>query len=84
MNHNLFIKKKKKIAYEVLSDEEKRRIYDQYGEEGLNQRAGGNQGNPFADIFNFNFGGFNFGGGNQGAKGTALNIIICFFFNFYF
>ncbi|KAJ3342112.1 DnaJ- protein scj1 [Gonapodya sp. JEL0774] len=38
-------------AYEVLSDEEKRRIYDQYGEEGLKQTQGGGQHhNPF-DVF---------------------------------
>ncbi|KAJ3012646.1 UNVERIFIED_CONTAM: DnaJ- protein scj1 [Siphonaria sp. JEL0065] len=51
-------------AYEVLSDDEKRRIYDQYGEEGL--KGNGNQNNfhnPF-DIFSqFGFGG---GGGNRG------------------
>lgn len=27
-------------AYEVLSDEKKRRVYDQYGREGLNERRG--------------------------------------------
>jgi len=46
-------------AYEVLSDEEKRRVYDQFGEEGLKQGGGGGPGafrNPF-DIFSqFGFG----------------------------
>ncbi len=28
-------------AYEVLSDAEKRKIYDRYGEEGLKQHEGG-------------------------------------------
>lgn len=50
-------------AYEVLSDEEKRRIYDQYGEEGLNQQGGGaNFRNPFDIFANFGFGG---GGGGH-------------------
>lgn len=39
-------------AYEVLKDAEKRRIYDQYGEEGLKQQhqKGGGGFDPF-DIF---------------------------------
>ena len=39
-------------AYEVLSDAEKRRIYDRYGEEGLkqNEGRGGGGGGP-QDIF---------------------------------
>ena len=43
----------KKIAYEVLNDEEKRRIFDQYGEEGLNQKNQPRGHNPFADFFGF-------------------------------
>jgi DnaJ homolog subfamily B member 11 len=31
-------------AYEVLTDQEKRKIYDQYGEEGLKQFQGGGGG----------------------------------------
>jgi len=52
-------------AYEVLSDEEKRKIYDRYGEDGLkqHQQGGGGRGggHPF-DMFNSFFGG-GFGGG---------------------
>ncbi|KAF7804904.1 DnaJ protein ERDJ3B [Senna tora] len=50
-------------AYEVLSDSEKRSIYDRYGEEGLKQhaasggRGGGGMGMNFQDIFSTFFGG---------------------------
>ncbi|KAG6552764.1 hypothetical protein Mapa_005712 [Marchantia paleacea] len=57
-------------AYEVLSDKEKRGIYDQYGEEGLKQNGGGQRGGGFAnDIFSQFFGGsgmrFGFGGDDE-------------------
>lgn len=38
-------------AYEVLSDEEKRKIYDRYGEDGLKQHSQGGGGGGPQDIF---------------------------------
>lgn len=70
------------IAYEVLMDDEKRSIYDRYGEEGLKQNNGGGHGHggfgdPF-DIFSHFFGG---GRGhsklpNMFMSGIELNICI--------
>ncbi|XP_066348763.1 chaperone protein dnaJ A6-like isoform X5 [Miscanthus floridulus] len=53
-------------AYEVLSDPEKREIYDQYGEDGLKEGMGGGSDyhNPF-DIFEQFFGGGAFGGSSS-------------------
>ncbi|OAY37411.1 dnaJ protein homolog [Manihot esculenta] len=53
-------------AYEVLSDPEKREIYDNYGEDALKEGMGGGGGghNPF-DIFESFFGGNPFGGGSS-------------------
>ncbi|KAI8895664.1 hypothetical protein BC833DRAFT_529148 [Globomyces pollinis-pini] len=59
-------------AYEVLIDDEKRRIYDQYGEEGLKQ--GGQQfHNPF-DIFSQFGGGFRGNQNRQERKGHSIEI----------
>eukprot|EP00249_Psilotum_nudum_P014407 c24805_g1_i2 orf=254-1516(-) len=58
-------------AYEVLSDPEKRDIYDQYGEEAIKEGMGGGGGshNPF-DIFESFFGGASpFGGGGSSRGG---------------
>lgn len=53
-------------AYEVLSDPEKREIYDQYGEDALKEGmgGGGDMHDPF-DIFSSFFGGSSFGGGGS-------------------
>ena len=57
-------------AHEILSDAEKRQVYDRYGHEGLSSRGfeSGFQGfGSFADIFDAFFGGGDpFGGGGRG------------------
>jgi molecular chaperone DnaJ len=60
-----------KEAYEVLTDAQKRAIYDQYGHEGLAARGGGGGGfsaaDAFSDIFGDVFGDI-FGGGRRGGR----------------
>ncbi|KAK4151968.1 hypothetical protein C8A00DRAFT_16695 [Chaetomidium leptoderma] len=53
-------------AYEILSDSQKRQIYDQYGEAGLKEGAGGGEGMAAEDLFAQFFGG---GGGLGGGFG---------------
>ncbi len=58
-------------AYEVLSDDEKRRIYDQFGHDGLKGRGFDPNFTDFGDIFSaFSdiFGGFGFSGGRGGGR----------------
>ncbi|CAM6051597.1 unnamed protein product [Sphagnum compactum] len=54
-------------AYEVLSDPEKREVYDQFGEDALKEGMGGATHNPF-DIFESLFGG---GGGSAFGGGSG-------------
>ena len=55
-------------AYEVLSDDEKRSIYDRFGHDGLKGQMGGGGFSSAEDIFSQIFDGF-FGGGGFGGGG---------------
>ncbi len=61
--------KEAKEAYEILTNAQKRAIYDQYGHAGLDQRSGGgggfSAGEAFGDIFGEMFGDI-FSGGQRG------------------
>jgi DnaJ family protein A protein 1/DnaJ family protein A protein 2 len=66
----------KKISHakEVLMNEDKRRIYDQFGEEGLN---GGGMPDPMGMFFNSGFGGFDmFGRQQQKQKVTKIVVTL--------
>jgi len=56
-------------AYEVLSDPEKRQVYDEYGKKGL-EEGGGGASHDARDIFDMFFGPGAFGGrgGNRGPR----------------
>ncbi|KAM0747534.1 DnaJ-domain-containing protein [Meredithblackwellia eburnea MCA 4105] len=58
-------------AYEVLSDPEKRKTYDRFGEEGLKQQGNGGFHDPF-DVFRSAFG---FGGGGQQQQRRGQNMV---------
>lgn len=71
-------------AYEVLSDEQKRARYDQYGHAGVGGAASGGFGgggmsmedifSQFGDIFGGHFGGFGgFGGFGSSQRGRRVN-----------
>jgi molecular chaperone DnaJ len=75
--------KEAKEAYEVLSDTQKRAVYDQYGHAGLeasrNAQSGGAHGagaeafsDIFGDVFGDIFGGARRAGANQSFRGADL------------
>ncbi len=72
-------------AYEVLSDEQKRQVYDRYGKDGLRGQASGFQSNEdifsaFGDIFGSGsifeqfFGGSGGRGGGGARRGASLRV----------
>lgn len=71
--------KEAKEAYEILSDDQKRAAYDQYGHAGVDQSAGGGAGfggagfgDAFGDIFGDIFGGSRGGQRNNVYRGADL------------
>jgi molecular chaperone DnaJ len=74
--------KEAKEAYEVLSDQQKRAAYDQFGHAGVDQSMGGGgfggggfEGGNFSDIFGDVFGdifGGGRGGGQRASRGADL------------
>lgn len=69
--------KEAKEAYDILSDSQKRQIYDQYGHAGIEQQGGFSSqggaefGDMFGDIFGDIFGGGR-GGQNRAFRGADL------------
>ncbi|HHD77474.1 MAG TPA: molecular chaperone DnaJ, partial [Campylobacteraceae bacterium] len=73
-------------AYQVLSDPQKRSVYDRYGVQGLDNQGFhhfsdmnmedimGDLGSIFESVFGGGFGGFSGGGGRRGAQKYPLDI----------
>ncbi len=72
-------------AYEILSDEEKRSMYDRYGHDGVNPNMGGGGFSGFggfediiSEFFGGGFGGFSSGsrGGNRPRAGATIQTAV--------
>lgn len=79
--HTFFQFKELAQAYEVLSDPEKREIYDQYGEDALKEGMGGGGGHDPFDIFQSFFGGSPFGGEEAQVPPGFISLVIIVFFH---
>ncbi len=64
-------------AHEVLSNDEKRKLYDAYGHAGVDPNFSAQQGNPFGGGFGGfgGFGGGGFGGFHQGGQMDAEDLM---------
>lgn len=60
------------FAYSVLSEDQKREIYDRHGEAGLSEGGGGGGGGNPMDIFEMFFGG---GGGGRQRERTTRSMV---------
>ena len=69
-------------AYEVLSDDKQRQMYDHYGHAGVDpnyQQQGSGSGNPFEQSFSFGDGSFHFSSSSSNSDIDAEDLLEMFF-----